>query len=143
MLPRHENWPFGIEVTRLRIHLTATKNTLVTFGGDHGRRRDIAQRQPDPPLLGVIGIRPMNNRRVVDRDIAGHQLQVHRLKIVNILRPDADAEHVFFLVQIDISLRLSKRLFWVPGNTRIQPFSTVESVPATQRVATFIGSSGQ
>ena len=101
MLPRHENWPFGIEVTRLRIHLTATKNTLVTFRGDLGRRRDIAQRQPDPPLLGVIGIRPMNDRRVVNRDITGRQLQVHRLRIVDILRPDADAKHVPFFVEID------------------------------------------
>ena len=101
MLPRHENWLFGIEVTRRRIHLTATKNTLVTFRGDLGRRRDIAQRQPDPSLLGVIGIRPMNDRRVVDRDITGRQLQVHRLRIVDILRSDADAEHVLFFVEID------------------------------------------
>ena len=143
MLAGYEGGPLGIKVGDARIGLAAEEDALVGIPFDPCGCRDVAQGKSHAPPVRGVGIRSVDDPGIVNRDVSGTELQVHTLE--SSIRSGRIPRCSTYLSGSSSTkeLRSVRELFCVPGRTRMQPFSTVDSVPATQRVVTSMGSRGQ
>ena len=85
MFPLDIRRSLRVRVADFRNNGTSAHDVGVAFGGDLCRGGDIAKGETHSPAGRSVGIRAVNDHRVVDRDVARPEFDIHGVAVVNVI----------------------------------------------------------